>query len=63
MWKSPLQIFIANNEDWTSKMAGNINTNRTIFLINSRITGNRRNQTGPLRRGQSGQMIIITGVQ
>jgi hypothetical protein len=31
---------------------GNINTNRTIFLIISRITGNRRNQPGPLRKGQ-----------
>ena len=39
-------------------MAGNINTNRTIFLIKSRITGNRRNQTGPVRKGQSGQIII-----
>ena len=41
-------------------MAGNINVNanRTIFVINYRITGNRRNQTGPLRKGQSGQMSI-----
>jgi hypothetical protein len=24
MWKNPLQIFVDSNEDWTSKMAGNI---------------------------------------
>jgi len=32
MWKNPLQIFIDGNEDWTSKMAGNIYSNRTIFI-------------------------------
>jgi hypothetical protein len=24
MWKNPLQIFVDSKEDWTSKMAGNI---------------------------------------
>jgi hypothetical protein len=24
MWKNPLQIFVDSNEDWKSKMAGNI---------------------------------------
>jgi hypothetical protein len=32
MWKNPLHIFINSDEDRTSKMAGNINTNRTIFI-------------------------------
>ena len=32
MWKNPLQIFIHSDEDRTSKMAGDINTNRTISI-------------------------------
>ena len=32
MWKNPLHIFINSDEDITSKMAGNIYTNRTIFI-------------------------------
>jgi len=32
MRKNPLQIFIDSNEDWASKMAGNIYSNRTIFI-------------------------------
>jgi hypothetical protein len=32
MWKNPLQIFIHSDEDRTSKMAGDISTNRTISI-------------------------------
>ena len=32
MWKNPLQIFIHSDEDRTSKMACDINTNRTISI-------------------------------
>ena len=32
MWKNPLQIFIHSDENRTSKMAGDINTNRTISI-------------------------------
>jgi hypothetical protein len=32
MWKNALQIFIYNDEEWTSKMAGIINAHRTLFI-------------------------------
>ena len=32
MWKNPLHIFINSDEDRTSKMEGDINTNRTISI-------------------------------
>jgi hypothetical protein len=44
MCKNPLQIFIDSNEDCTSKMAGNIYSNRTLFITKQTNKQTNRNK-------------------